>query len=72
MLGGSDGMPIVGDFAVKYGSMAAQLGVPFDDLYQALVDTAENTVRPAFFILLNRADERSQPPDWYMGMFCAK
>ena len=42
--GGSDGMPILGDFAVKYGSRATELGVPSDDLYQALVDTAENTV----------------------------
>ncbi|KAF4610046.1 hypothetical protein D9613_010665 [Agrocybe pediades] len=41
--GGSDGMPILGDFAVKYGSRASELGVPIDDLYQALVDTAENT-----------------------------
>ncbi|TFK37101.1 glycosyl hydrolase family 92-domain-containing protein [Crucibulum laeve] len=41
--GGSDGMPILGDFAVKYGSQAAKLGVPTDDLYKALVDTAENT-----------------------------
>ncbi|KAG6831560.1 hypothetical protein H0H92_009479 [Tricholoma furcatifolium] len=41
--GGSDGMPILGDFAVKYGSRARELGVPTDDLYQALVDTAENT-----------------------------
>ncbi|KZT25871.1 glycoside hydrolase family 92 protein [Neolentinus lepideus HHB14362 ss-1] len=41
--GGSDGMPILGDFAVKYGGMAQELGVPTDDLYQALVDTAENT-----------------------------
>ncbi|KII85438.1 glycoside hydrolase family 92 protein [Plicaturopsis crispa FD-325 SS-3] len=41
--GGSDGMPILGDFAVKYGSQADALGVPIDDLYQALVDTAENT-----------------------------
>ena len=39
-------MPILGDFAVKYGSRAAELGVPTDDLYQALVDTAENTVSP--------------------------
>lgn len=46
--GGSDGMPILGQFAVVYGSMAAQLGVPADDLYQALVDTAENTVCPQF------------------------
>lgn len=37
-------MRILGDFAVKYGSVAAELGVPADDLYQALVDTAENTV----------------------------
>ncbi|KAJ6551370.1 glycosyl hydrolase family 92-domain-containing protein [Mycena capillaripes] len=41
--GGSDGMIPLGDFAVKYGSRAAELGVPIDDLYQALVDTAENT-----------------------------
>ncbi|KAK7050486.1 glycoside hydrolase family 92 protein [Favolaschia claudopus] len=41
--GGSDGMIPLGDFAVKYGSRAAELGVPSDDLYQALVDTAENT-----------------------------
>ncbi|KAJ6504131.1 glycosyl hydrolase family 92-domain-containing protein [Mycena vitilis] len=41
--GGSDGMIPLGDFAVKYGSRAADLGVPIDDLYQALVDTAENT-----------------------------
>jgi hypothetical protein len=41
--GGSDGMPILGDFAVKYGAYADALGVPADDLYQALVDTAENT-----------------------------
>lgn len=37
-------MPILGDFAVKYGASGDQLGVPTDDLYQALVDTAENTV----------------------------
>lgn len=36
-------MPILGDFAVKYGAYGEQLGVPTDDLYQALVDTAENT-----------------------------
>jgi hypothetical protein len=42
--GGSDGMPILGDFAVKYGAQASKLGVPTDDLYQALVDTADNTV----------------------------
>ncbi|KAJ7604653.1 glycosyl hydrolase family 92-domain-containing protein [Roridomyces roridus] len=41
--GGSDGMIPLGDFAVKYGSQADALGVPTDDLYQALVDTAENT-----------------------------
>jgi hypothetical protein len=41
--GGSDGMIPLGDFAVKYGSRASELGVPIDDLYQALVDTAENT-----------------------------
>ncbi|KAF8066727.1 glycosyl hydrolase family 92-domain-containing protein [Lyophyllum atratum] len=41
--GGSDGMPILGDFAAKYASKAKELGVPTDDLYQALVDTAENT-----------------------------
>ena len=38
-------MPILGDFAVKYADHAKELGVPTDDLYQALVDTAENTVR---------------------------
>lgn len=43
--GGSDGMPILGDFASKYGARAAALGVDADDLYQALADTAENTVR---------------------------
>ncbi|RDB26624.1 hypothetical protein Hypma_005541 [Hypsizygus marmoreus] len=41
--GGSDGMPILGDFAAKYGARSGELGVPGDDLYQALVDTAENT-----------------------------
>ncbi|KAJ3572733.1 hypothetical protein NP233_g2897 [Leucocoprinus birnbaumii] len=41
--GGSDGMPILGDFAVKYSEFASELGVSVDDLYQALVDTAENT-----------------------------
>ncbi|KAF9028902.1 hypothetical protein BDZ89DRAFT_1065801 [Hymenopellis radicata] len=41
--GGSNGMPILGDFAVKYASHASDLGVSTDDLYQALVDTAENT-----------------------------
>ena len=43
--GGDDGMPILGDFVVKYAEHAAKLGVPTDDLYQALVDTTENTVR---------------------------
>lgn len=38
-------MPILGDFAVKYGAQASRLGVSTNDLYQALVDTAENTVR---------------------------
>ncbi|KAJ7743660.1 hypothetical protein B0H14DRAFT_3514831 [Mycena olivaceomarginata] len=32
----------VGDFAVKYGARTAELGVPADNLYQALMDTAEN------------------------------
>ncbi|KAJ7088618.1 glycosyl hydrolase family 92-domain-containing protein [Mycena epipterygia] len=41
--GGDDGMIPLGDFAVKYGSRASQLGVPIDDLYQALVESAENT-----------------------------
>ncbi|KAJ7100677.1 glycosyl hydrolase family 92-domain-containing protein [Mycena belliarum] len=41
--GGSDGMIPLGDFATKYGGRASELGVPIDDLYQALVDTAENT-----------------------------
>lgn len=38
-------MPILGDFAVKYAKWAGELGVPTDDLYQALRDTAVNTVR---------------------------
>ncbi|KAJ7833755.1 hypothetical protein B0H14DRAFT_3462450 [Mycena olivaceomarginata] len=37
------GMILLGDFAVKYGARAAELGVPANDLYQALVDTVENT-----------------------------
>ncbi|KAJ6598444.1 glycosyl hydrolase family 92-domain-containing protein [Mycena vulgaris] len=41
--GGSDGMIPLGDFATKYGAHASELGVPINDLYQALVDTAENT-----------------------------
>ncbi|KAF7798516.1 hypothetical protein EIP86_009737 [Pleurotus ostreatoroseus] len=47
--GGSDGMPILGDFVVKYAEHAATLGVPTDDLYQALVDTAENTPEDWYF-----------------------
>ncbi|KAF8591001.1 glycoside hydrolase family 92 protein [Ramaria rubella] len=41
--GGSDGMPVLGDFAVKYGQHASTLGVDPEDLWTALVDTAENT-----------------------------
>ncbi|KAF7324703.1 Glycoside hydrolase family 92 protein [Mycena kentingensis (nom. inval.)] len=41
--GGDDGMVPVGDFAVKYGAHAAELGIPPDDLYNALVRTAEDT-----------------------------
>lgn len=37
-------MPILGDFAVKYGSDASALGVPSGDLMSALIGTAENTV----------------------------
>jgi len=48
--GGSDGMPILGDFAIKYGSRGGDLGVPTDDLYQALVDTAENTVSGFYLV----------------------
>lgn len=36
-------MPILGDFAVKYGAHLDDLGVPGNDLLQALIDTAENT-----------------------------
>lgn len=43
-------MPILGDWAVKYGAYAEQLGVPANDLYRALVDTAENTVRFLLYI----------------------
>lgn len=43
-------MPILGDFAIKYGAHAEELGVPTDDLYQALVDTAENTVRRLYHL----------------------
>lgn len=42
-------MPILGDFAVKYSEFASELGVSMDDLYQALVDTAENTVSVTSF-----------------------
>lgn len=49
--GGSDGMPILGDFASKYGKQAQQLGVPPHDLLQALIDTAENTVSPSSYIM---------------------
>ena len=44
-------MPILGDFAVKYAAHAQELGVPMDDLYQALVDTAENTVISYLWII---------------------
>lgn len=43
-------MPILGDFAIKYGKYAGELGVPLEDLWQALVDTAENTVRLPEFL----------------------
>lgn len=54
--GGSDGMPILGDFITKYSKHAAALGVPADDLYQALVDTAENTVCPCLRVFLSVLD----------------
>ncbi|GJE97619.1 glycoside hydrolase family 92 protein [Phanerochaete sordida] len=65
--GGDDGMPILGDFAVKYGSNAAELGVPTDDLYQALVDTAENT--PPDWYMVGRQNTAWKmfdyiPTDW--------
>ncbi|KAI0339451.1 hypothetical protein BDW22DRAFT_1336332 [Trametopsis cervina] len=65
--GGSDGMPILGDFAVKYGDHATQLGVPTDDLYQALVDTAENT--PPNWYMVGRQNTAWKmfgyiPTDW--------
>ncbi|KAF9527225.1 glycosyl hydrolase family 92-domain-containing protein [Crepidotus variabilis] len=41
--GGSNGMPILGDFISKYAKHAGDLKVSTDDLYQALVATAENT-----------------------------
>jgi hypothetical protein len=43
-------MPILGDFAVKYGDQAAELGVDSGDLWNALVDTAENTVSRHSFV----------------------
>ncbi|KAI0690299.1 glycosyl hydrolase family 92-domain-containing protein [Cytidiella melzeri] len=65
--GGSDGMPILGDFAVKYSTDAAKLGVPTDDLYQALVDTAENT--PPNWYMVGRQNTAWKmfgyiPTDW--------
>ncbi|KAF8956574.1 glycosyl hydrolase family 92-domain-containing protein [Flammula alnicola] len=65
--GGSDGMPILGDFAVKYAAHATQLGVPMDDLYQALVDTAENT--PPNWYMVGRQNTAWKtfgyiPTDW--------
>ncbi|KAL1688597.1 glycoside hydrolase family 92 protein [Schizophyllum commune] len=41
--GGANGMPVLGEFAVKYADQAAELGVNTDDLYNALVTTAEET-----------------------------
>ena len=53
-------MPILGDFAAKYGSFADELGVPMDDLYQALVDSAENTVRyPPLTVIESRPKQQS-------------
>ena len=50
-------MPILGDFAVKYADSATRLGVPMNDLYQALVDTAENTVSiPLFAVTIETKD----------------
>ncbi|EJD08450.1 uncharacterized protein FOMMEDRAFT_101848 [Fomitiporia mediterranea MF3/22] len=65
--GGSDGMPILGDFAVKYNTRASELGVPTDDLYQALVDTAENT--PPDWYMVGRQNTAWKtfgyiPTDW--------
>ncbi|KAJ3766792.1 glycosyl hydrolase family 92-domain-containing protein [Lentinula raphanica] len=65
--GGSDGMPILGEFAVKYGDRADELGVPTDDLYQALVDTAENT--PPNWLTVGRQNTAWKmfnyiPTDW--------
>ena len=47
-------MPILGDFAIKYSSHAEELGVSTDDLYRALVDTAENTVSIFYHTLISR------------------
>ena len=62
-------MPILGHFAATYGSMASELGVPADDLYQALVDTAENTVKIFIFQIvdIHAADGFYilQPPNWF-------
>ncbi|KAL1718177.1 glycoside hydrolase family 92 protein [Schizophyllum commune] len=41
--GGANGMPVLGEFAVKYAEQAAKLGVNTDDLYNALITTAEET-----------------------------
>ncbi|KAH7874906.1 glycosyl hydrolase family 92-domain-containing protein [Lentinula edodes] len=65
--GGSDGMPILGEFAVKYAANAEELGVPMDDLYQALVDTAENT--PPNWLTVGRQNTAWKtfdyiPTDW--------
>ncbi|KAF8193001.1 glycosyl hydrolase family 92-domain-containing protein [Pholiota molesta] len=65
--GGSDGMPILGDFATKYSAHASTLGVPVDDLYQALVDTAENT--PPNWYMVGRQNTAWKtfgyiPTDW--------
>ncbi|KAJ3514058.1 hypothetical protein NLJ89_g2591 [Agrocybe chaxingu] len=59
--GGSDGMPILGDFAVKYGRDADRLGVPVNDLYQALVDTAENTYALGDFAVRQAAMALDKP-----------
>ncbi|KAJ4478407.1 glycosyl hydrolase family 92-domain-containing protein [Lentinula aciculospora] len=65
--GGSDGMPILGEFAVKYAAIADGLGVAMDDLYQALVDTAENT--PPNWLTVGRQNTAWRtfdyiPTDW--------
>ncbi|KAJ3745146.1 glycosyl hydrolase family 92-domain-containing protein [Lentinula detonsa] len=65
--GGSDGMPILGEFAVKYGAGAEGLGVSVDDLYQALMDTAENT--PPNWLTVGRQNTAWKtfnyiPTDW--------